>query len=416
MFFLAVRHLSSRKKQTALMLMGVTLGAAGYVTITGIMMGFQTFIIDQLVNNDSHVRISAREEYITEHSLDTEFFPDAPHVFWVSPPSGRRDNAYILNPQGWFERLDRDNRVLSYSPQFVVQGIASRAKVSLSARIVGSDPARQVRVTNIDSYMTSGNFRDIGTTGNRIVVGDGLLRKLGARVSETVLLSVGKGEPVSFHVVGAFHLGIKSLDESTIFAALSDVQKINRTPSQISDVAVRLADVRDAEPLALDWSAISADKVLSWNQANEGTMSVFKTQDIVRYSMTIAILAVAGFGIYNMLNMAISNKRREIAILRSVGFEPNDVLLLFLAQGLILGAAGGLVGAGLGFVACKIISMIPVSANRGLGGNTMLVSFDLFIYARGFGLAFLAATVASLIPARGAGKLTPIDIIRSEST
>ncbi len=397
------------------MLMGVTLGAVGYVTISGIMLGFQTFIVDQLINNDSHVRISAREEYITSRSLDSEFFDGAAHVFWVSPPSGRRDNAYILNPQGWFDLLDRDTRVLSYSPQFVAQALASRSKVSVSARLVGSEPMRQLQVTNINSYMTEGQFRDIGSTGNRIVAGDGLLKKLGARVSETITLSVGKGTPVPFRVVGAFHLGVKSLDESTVFAALNDVQKINRTPSQISDIAVRLTDVREAQPSAVDWGAISADKVQSWEQANEGTMSVFKTQDIVRYSMVIAILAVAGFGIYNMLNMAINNKRREIAILRSVGYEPKDVLLLFLVQGIILGVTGGAIGSALGFVVCKIVSTIPVSSQRGLGGSTMLVSFNLFIYLRAFVLALLAATVASLIPARSAGKMTPIDIIRSEA-
>jgi len=415
MLFLAIRHLTSRKKQTILMLMGVTLGAAGYATITGMMMGFQTFIVDQLINNDSHVRISAREEYVSSDSLDSQLFDGTSHVFWVAPPSGRRDNAYITNPQGWFEILDRDSRVFSYSPQFVAQALVSRSKVAVSARLIGSEPLRQLQVTNIDSYMTAGKFRDIGSTGNRIVAGDGLLKKLGARVSETVTLSVGKGAPVPFRIVGAFHLGIKSLDESTIFGSLGDVQKVNRTPSQISDIAVRLTDVLEAEPAAIDWAWIGTDKVQSWNQANEGTMSVFKTQDIVRYAMTIAILAVAGFGIYNMLNMAITNKRREIAILRSIGYEPKDVLLLFLIQGLILGVAGGLIGAGLGFLACKLLSTIEVSSQRGLGGNTMLISFDIFIYLWAFALAMGAATLASLIPARSAGKMTPIDIIRSES-
>ena len=415
MLFLALRHLTSRKKQTVLMLLGVTLGTVGYVVISGIMMGFQTFIIDQLINNDAHVRISAREEYITAHSLDEELFAGAAHVFWVSPPSGRRDNAFILNPQGWFDILDRDMRVLAYSPQYVAQALVSRAKVAVSARVIGSEPLRQLQVTNITSYMKEGQFRDIGSTGNRIVVGDGLLNKLGGRVSETVNISVGKSAPVPFRIVGSFHLGIKSLDESTVFGALSDVQKINGTPSQISDIAVRLTDVRQAEPAALDWLALSRDKVLSWNQANEGTMSVFKTQDVVRYSMTIAILLVAGFGIYNMLNMAITNKRREIAILRSIGFEPADIRNLFLSQGLILGVLGGIVGAALGYVACSLIAQIPVSSQRGLGGNTMMVSFAFAIYVRGFFLALMAATVASLIPARSAARMTPIEIIRSES-
>ena len=113
--------------------------------------------------------------------------------------------------------------------------------------------------------------------------------------------------------------------------------------------------------------------------------------------------------------MAVTHKRREIAILRSMGYEPRDVLSLFFVQGIILGFLGGLVGAVMGYFACYFMSTIEVSAARGLGGNRMLVSFAPIIYVKGFFLAFLSATVASLLPARAAGKLTPIEIIRSET-
>lgn len=75
MFFLAIRHLLARKKQTIITLSGVMLGVTAFVTFSGIMTDFQDFIIDQLVNNDSHVRVTAREETIEEHSFDLSFFP-----------------------------------------------------------------------------------------------------------------------------------------------------------------------------------------------------------------------------------------------------------------------------------------------------------------------------------------------------
>lgn len=397
------------------MLLGITLGTTGFCAISGMMLGFQTFIIDQLVNNDSHVRISAREEIITEHSLDEEFYPSAKHIFWVSPPSGRRDNSSIEYPFGWFERLEKDSRIEAYSPQLVTQVLISRAKASASGRLIGSVPDKQVKVTNIQDYMIQGNFKDISSGGGKIIVGDGLLEKLGARVSENLNVSVGAQSPVPLKVVGSFHLGVKSLDETTLFASLGDVQKINHMPSVVSDIAVRLFDVEEADQVADDWALWTREKVKSWSQANEGTMSVFKTQDIVRFAMTLSILAVAGFGIYNMLNMAITHKRREIAILRSVGFEPKDVENLFLIQGFILGVVGGLVGIILGYFVCLYMSTIQVSAARMIGGGTMMISFLPSIYIRGFFLAFFAALVASWIPAKSAGKLTPIDIIRSEA-
>ena len=415
MLFLALRHLLSRKRQSLLTLTGIVLGTAAYVAISGMMLGFQTFIVDQLVNNDAHIRISAREEPIEPHSLDEDFFGPEALVDWKAVPSGRRDNAYILYPRFWTERMERMPEVAAYSQQLVTQVIVTRAKVAKAARLIGSDPARQAQVTNIKDYMIKGQFTDIGIGGNRIVMGDGLLKQLGASVPETVYLSVGKGQTQPFKVIGSFHLGVKALDDSTLFGALPDVQKLNRTPSRISDIAVRLHDVEGARELATSWNILSQEKVQSWDQANEGIMSVFTTQDIVRNSMTISILIVAGFGIYNILNMAVTHKRREIAILRSMGYESSDIVALFLTQGIILGVLGGIIGCLLGYGVCEIMARIPV-ADRGLGGNHMIIVFFPGIYVRGFIIAFSSASFASFLPARAAGRLSPIDIIRSENS
>jgi lipoprotein-releasing system permease protein len=415
MYFLAIRHLLSRKRQSLLTLIGIVLGTAAYVVISGMMLGFQSFIVDQLVNNDAHIRISSREEIITDHSMDEDFFGSDALVDWKSPPSGRRDNPYILYPRSWTERLDLEPEVAAYSQQLVSQVIVTRGKVSTAARLVGSDPSRQLQVTNIENYMVQGKFTDIGMSGSRIVVGDGLLKQLGAKVPETVLLSVGKGVAQPFKIVGSFHLGVKGLDDAMIFGALTDAQKLNGTPSRISDIAVRLFDVVKSRALASQWNFISQEKVQSWDQANEGIMSVFKTQDIVRNSMTISILIVAGFGIYNILSMAVNHKRREIAILRSMGYEASDITRLFLIQGVILGAVGGVLGCLLGYGLCEVMARIPI-ADRGLGGNHMIIVFFPGIYIRGFLLAFLSASVASFLPARSAGKLSPIEIIRGENS
>lgn len=416
MFFLAIRHLLSRPKQTILTLLGIVLGTAAYIAISGMMLGFQTFIIDQLVNNDSHIRVKAREEMLSERSLDTAFFDSETLVHWIKAPSGRKDNAYILAPSEWMDRLISDERVSAASPQLVVQGIATYGKLSLGISIVGSEPERQRGVSNIETSMVSGKFSDIGNSGNRIAVGDELLKKIGATKGETLFLTVGKGLPQPFRIVSVFHLGVKALDETRVFGALRDIQQLNQTPSRISDIAIRLKDVNLAADVASTYNLISQEKVQSWDQANEGIMSVFTTQDIVRNSMTISILIVAGFGIYNILSLAVTHKRREIAILRSMGFEPKDITTLFLIQGIILGLIGGLLGVVLGFGVSFGMSKIEISADRGLGGNHMMVSFEYLIYIKAFVLALVSSAFASFFPARAAGKMEPIDIIRGENS
>lgn len=201
MFFLAIRHLLSRKKQTSLTLLGIILGTAAYISISAMMLGFQSFIIDQLVNNDSHIRITAREEMLSEKSLNSAFFDIDTLVSWVKPPSGRKDNAYILAPREWLDRLEADERVTAASPQLVLQGIASYGKLTLGISLVGSVPEKQREVSNIEKSMVNGKFSDIGTSGNRIAVGDEFLKKLGATAGETIFLTVGKGLPQPFRIV-----------------------------------------------------------------------------------------------------------------------------------------------------------------------------------------------------------------------
>ena len=111
MFKLAIRHLLSRPRQTFLTLLGILFGAMAFVVISGVFLGFRNFLTDQLVNNDAHVRIYAREDFLTEHGLDQAFFgSDVAHIFWSSPPAGRKDNAQIVSPANWYARLSADPR------------------------------------------------------------------------------------------------------------------------------------------------------------------------------------------------------------------------------------------------------------------------------------------------------------------
>lgn len=412
MMFLSLRHLLTRKKQSFLILLGIIIGTAAYVTISGMMLGFQTKLMDQLVNNDAHIRISAREELLTPKSLGS--FPEAHHVFWMIPPNGRKDSAKIEYPVGWFERLDRDPEVTAYSPQVNLNVIFTRGSVTKAGRMIGSDPRRQERVTNIQQYMQGGKFSDIGSSGNRIVMGKALLDNLGARISETLLISAGSGAPQPFKIVGIYDTGVRGIDEATVFSSLSDAQKLRGTPSEITDIAVKVENPYEVETKAALWKRSSREKVLSWQESSASILSVFKTQDIVRNSMTIAIIVVAGFGIYNILSILVTQKRRDVAILRSMGYTPRDVVKLFFNQGLLLGIIGGFIGLGMGYVICLIIGQIEIVPGR-MGSNTgkMIISYDLIIYLKAIAIATVSAIFSSIWPAREAGKLEPIDIIRS---
>ncbi|EPG66340.1 ABC transporter permease [Leptospira wolffii] len=415
MFFIALRQMSARKKQTILTLFGIVLGAAAYIVISGILLGLREYLVDQLVNNDAHVKISAQVKIIGEKDMDFILFDRKEIPLWSVPPSGRRDSAQIENQAGWLKKVSKDEEVEASSPQLQVKVIYRKGKISEAGRILGVKPELQAKVARIRENMISGDFIEIKESGNKLIIGEGLRLLLGARVNDTVYVSTGKTEPIPFKVVGAFQMGNKAVDDSSAYANLSDVQNLNQTPNRISDIAVRLKDVSRATPKAREWAKEGDVKIQSWEDVNATFISLFKMQDAIRYALVGTILLVAGFGIYNILNIVISQKRREIAILRSIGFEAGDILKIFLIQGLILGVAGGVIGMIMGNLICRRLEHVsfsnPLMQTK---SGMMTVSFEPGIYLQAFLLAFIATLIASIFPARSASRLSPIEIIRGE--
>lgn len=408
MLFLAFRHIFARKRQSILTLMGVALGTGTFVAFAAIMTGFQYYIIDQLVNNDAHVRVSAKETILDEKSFTPLVYPDQEHVFWITPPSGQKQASKINYPLSWYNRLEKDPRVLAFAPQLSASVIFTKSGITRGGALRGVTPLPQMRVTNIESYMQKGKFQDIASGGNRLLMGEGLLNILGARVGDSVLVSDGRYAPTPFKIAGVFKLGIVNVDDTTAFAHIKDVQQAIRRPSEVSDIAIRLVEVEDAQEFAAQYAALAQDKVLSWDQANASIMSVFTIQDFTRSFITIAIMVVASFGIYNILNILVNQKRKDIGILRSMGFDGADIVKLFLLQGVVLGLSGGVVGLALGFMISKYVGTLKIG---GLVGG-MVINYSPSIYVSGFFMAVIASAVSSYLPARAAGKLRPIDIVR----
>ena len=414
MIYLAIRYLLERRKQTIFTLLGVFLGALAYVAVTGFFTGFQTFMIQQLVNNSAQIHIEARQDYLTEHQLDEAFYnQEFRYVFWRSPPSGVHGYLGIQNPQSWYERLKADPRVEAFAPLLTAPALFTLAKVSVSANLVGCDPKQQGKVTSIANYMIEGEFSDIGAGGNRIILGDELMKRLGAGIDQTLLVAVKTGLPVPFKVVGRFRTGNRGSDTQA-YGALNDVQKLNGTPNQVNEIGVRLSDYTQAAAIATNWSRIAPERTESWDQQNASILSVIRLQTILSWTMTMTVIIVAGFGIYNILNMTVTQKRQDIAILRSMGYDTYDVVVLFFSQGIIIGICGGLLGLVCGYFLCLYLQTIPFSGGSSYDPQAHLqISLSPGIYVQALFLSLFSSSFASILPALAASRFTPIQIIRS---
>ncbi|MBF0511355.1 MAG: ABC transporter permease [Candidatus Omnitrophica bacterium] len=414
MIFLAFRYLFSKKKQTFFTILGIFFGTVAFVGISGLMLGFRGYIIDQLVNNDAHIHIESREEFLSQHSLDQSIKFPALHVFWIQPPSGRKDNALIENPQQWYYRLKSDKRVAAFSGQLTAGVVFSVGKSNVSSSLTGCDPYAQVKVSTISKHVIEGRFEDLATGGNRIAIGEQLQKRLGVHLYQNVLVSLADRPATPFKVVAIYKFGNNNAD-SQAYSSLADVQKVNNTLNKVNVIAVKLVDFSQASFIAKTWGHFGLEKVESWDEINGSIFNVFAIQDFIRFMSTGSIILVAGFGIFNVLNMTVMQKRKDVAILRSMGYTDGDILQLFFLQGLMVGLMGTMTGLLVGFLVCKYASTLPAvhgPIDSGAGG-TMQISFANGIYIQAAILSMMSAIISSIQPARTAEKLTPIEIIRA---
>ncbi|MGZ3724581.1 MAG: ABC transporter permease [Pseudobdellovibrio sp.] len=414
MIFLALQYLLQRKRQTLFTLLGVFFGTVAYVTVSGFFLGFQGFMVEQLVNNSAQIHIQAREDYLLEHDLDKSFYKDDfSHAFWISPPSRSVGYLEVQDPQSWYQRLAADPRVQSYAPTISAPVIFRIGKISVSANLIGCDPEKQQKVTSLASYMTEGKFSDIASGGNRIIVGEELRKRLGAGLNQTILVASAQGNPLPFKVVGHFYTGNRGLDLQA-YGNLIDVQRLNNTPNRVSEIGVRLKDYTEAKAIATGWGKIAPELVESWDMQSQNVLSVFAIQTVLRFSMILTVLVVASFGIYNILNMTVNQKRQDIAILRSMGYDTFDIVMLFFFQGLIVGVIGAVIGLAVGYFICRYLQTIPFMNVTPSNPNGYLhIALSVGIYAQAMFMAIFSVSIASILPARSAGQLTPIDVIRS---
>ena len=408
MFFLATRQLLDRLQQSMLTLIGIALGTAAYVMFSGIMLGFQDQIIDLLVNTDAHIRISPRDEYRTVNAYEGVFFPDS-EVVWITPPSGTNKSSDLSNVYGWYQRLEADQRVAAFAPQLNLQVMVGTTN-SMASLLFGIDPDRQRAVSNMEDNLIEGSLTDLGRGNSLAIIGSKMQEKLGVQHNGTIQIVTPDGKQANLKIVGIYEFGNSQLDQGFIYTNIRTAQSLSGGASHVTDIVVRLHDVSEAAEVASQWSQFTRDKVESWDQANESILSVFQMQDVIRSSLTAVIVLIIAFGIYNILNMVVFQKQKEIAILRSIGFDAKDTIQLFLIQGFILGTLGSLVGLAIGFVGCLYISTIEIGGEETI--RQMLVSYKPSIYVIGFTISVTASAISSYLPARRASRLQPIEIIR----
>lgn len=405
---LARGMLSRRRRQTLVSVLGVALGVAFFIAITSIMRGFQTYFIQQVIDVQPHIVIK------------DETRNPAPQAAQMAAPDG----AVEINGVKPVDRLrgirapGEKLAVLEAIPGAAAAPILTGAALlrygsrDVTITVTGVDPTRYARVSNIEKDMLSGRLEDLRATANGLIIGDSLALRLGVQLGDTVVAVSPRGVSLQMKIVGLFHTGLATLDQSAGYVLLKVNQVLQDRPNVVNQILLRLGDVTQAEPLAREIEARFGERTESWEEQNRNILTVFVIQNAIMYSVTGAILLVAAFGIYNIISTVVFEKTRDIAILKSLGFTEGDVQLLFLVQGLIAGFLGAALGCLIGQLMIEGLAQVRFHTETPAGNDRFLLARDWRIYAIASGFAVASAALAAVIPARRAARLDPVQIIR----
>ncbi|GMQ29668.1 ABC transporter permease [Algoriphagus confluentis] len=407
---IAKTHLLSKPKQTLVAMLGVTFGIGMFIMMISLMTGLNNFTEDLTKIASADIRIY---KDVTEPraTLLDRIRPEGLNLVHHVKPKNESDK--IRNSRQIADLLRQDPEVIGVAPRLTSQVFYNFGPVKLNGSVAGVDILEEDKLFDLHSKIKAGSLAALKTTSNGLIIGSGLAKKLSAQVGDLLMVTTPQGVVYTMKVVGIFQLGLGEIDNVRSYANLATVQKLlGKDASYITDLNLKITNYREAKAKAETIQAAFGNKAEDWETANSTLLAGAIIRDIMTYSVSITLLIVAGFGIYNILNMTIYSKMKDIAILKATGFAAKDVTGIFLTQSLIIGLIGSLMGLAVGFVFSLLLAQVPFDGGELLALDSLPVNFETKYYLIGIVFGVVTTAIAGWMPSRKAGKIDPIEIIR----
>ncbi len=403
----------ARIKQTLIAAVGVMFSITMFVALLGFMNGLNTLLDGLILNRTPHIRFYNEIKPNPNQPIDqSESFSQSLNVIRSIKPSTSR--LAIYNSESIIQTLESDPRVLGVSPKISSQVFFNIGTIDLTGLVNGIDVDKEAQLFAFADYITEGNYEDLNQT-NTIILGKGAADRMMASIGDVIQVTTAQGNRMQLKVVGYFQSGLGDFDNVNSYASISTVQKmLGEAPSYITDIQVKLHDFNQAPSMARELEEvfqIDADDVQTVNaQFETGT----QVRNLISYAVGITLLVVSGFGIYNILNMMIYEKLDTIAILKAIGFSPQDVNRVFITIALSIGVIGGVVGLIFGYLAGLTIDQIPFETQALPTIKTFPVDYNPKYYVIGGTFSLITTYFAGYFPARKASSVDPVEIIRGK--
>jgi lipoprotein-releasing system permease protein len=404
-FGIAVKHLAKRKRQTAVAVAGVSVGVGFFLAVSSLMIGSQNDFIKTLINAAPHIIISD-EIRSPKPQPAVQALPGT-----VVEVHGYRTRNEVRGLKDW-QQIARAAEAIPGS--IVAPSLSGAVTLRVGGReeplaIIGVDPEVEEKIGNVQENLSAGSLQNLETTNGGLIIGEEQAERLGIGMGDTVGATSRAGTR-SLKIVGLFARGRGQFGANNGYVLLREAQSLTAQPFVINRIGVSIPDPYQAETVAADLEARFGYKAQSWQERSADFMTLLMTRNVIMYSVVSAILLVASFGIYTVVSNSVVDKRRDIAIMRSIGFSERDLKRIFVLEGVMLALIGVILGFALGLVLMHILGSIKFT----IQGRAEFIPLDR--RARQFliaGTASLAcAVIAAWLPARKAARVDPVDILR----
>jgi lipoprotein-releasing system permease protein len=393
---IAARYLTASKAQTGLLIAGVAVGVFVFIFMSALIGGLGVFLVQRTVGDIAHVTVEAPDRDAFA------LLPEDPGLLVVyqratdQAPQLRTADAFLPLIEGLAG-------IAATSKQIVGNGFLVRGQATAPVGVTGVEADKISAIAKIDANIVAGTT-DLGNSN--ILIGSGLAEDIGIGVGQVVKLQSDRGTERSLVVGGIFELGLDALDSRTAFISLSAARTLFELPQGISRIEIKLADLNQAEAYAERIAADTGLKATPWIAGNAQLLDGLRAQassgNLIKGFALITIV----IGVASALLLSTYRRRPEIGIMRAMGASRWFVIFVFVTQGALIGILGGLIGAGLGYLA---LSPFPVPEMAPPGG--LPVDVRQGAYGLAISLTAIGAILASILPARAAARVDPVTVI-----
>ena len=409
---IARTHLLTRMKSTVTATLGVTFGIGAYITLVSFMTGLNDMLDSLILNQTPHVHLYNEIEPSEKQPVALyEKFDEAFNITHSIKP--KQSQRKIHNAIPILDFLKNNEKVQGATPQLHAQVFYISGSIELGGNLVGIDVMEETKLYNMKDYIVQGKPEDLKNSENGILLGAGLAKKMSLSRGDRVQVSTVRGDIFPLKIVGIYQSGIADIDNIMSYANLKAVQRIQgETNNYITDINVKLNNIEDAPSMAQSLAKQFNVTATDINEANAQFETGSNIRNLITYAVSVTLLIVAGFGIYNILNMLIYEKMKDIAILKATGFSGRDVQLIFMSQAMIIGISGGILGLIIGYMLSRLIDNVPFETAALPTITTYPINYNIGYYLIGISFAIISTFFAGYFPSNKAKGIDPVVIIR----